>query len=118
MSDNSNYLDYIPVHSNSILYDIIDGKVTINKENRGLFNYLAQKLIKKPRVTQIHLDDMGSFIWLLIDGKKTIFDIAQLVKEKYGDAAEPLYDRLVQYFKTLSECSFITYKHSDVRQDI
>ena len=51
---------------------------------------------------------MGSFIWPLIDGKRTIYDIALLVKEKYGDKAEPLYNRLVQYMRNLEDYGFIT----------
>ena len=51
---------------------------------------------------------MGSFIWSLIDGKRTIYDIALLVKEKYGDKAEPLYNRLVQYMRNLEDYGFIT----------
>ncbi len=34
-----------------------------------MFNTIAQKVFGKPRFTKVHLDEMGTFIWPLIDGK-------------------------------------------------
>lgn len=108
MVPSKNYLDYIPLHGN-LQYETDDkGSVTLFVENKGLFNKIAQLFFKKPKISQIHLEHMGSFIWSLIDGKRTIYDIALLVKEKYGDKAEPLYNRLVQYMKNLEDYGFIT----------
>ena len=98
-----NYLDYIPVHSEKYSYSISDGgNVTIYMENKG-----AQTLFNKPKVSQIHLDEMGNFIWPLMDGKRTVYDISQLVKEEFGEKAEPLYNRLVQYVRNLESYGFI-----------
>ena len=33
---------------------------------------MAQKLLKKPKISYIHLDERGSFIWLKIDGEKMV----------------------------------------------
>ena len=102
---SANYLEYIPAHKQEIKYDISgDKKVTLLQENTGLFNWIAQKLFKKPRISQIHLDEMGNFIWPLIDGKRNLIEISELVHEEFGDKAEPLYNRLVQYIKTLYKC--------------
>lgn len=106
---SANYLEYVPAHKPEIKYEISgDKKVTLLQENIGLFNWIAQKLFKKPRVSQIHLDEMGNFIWPLIDGKRNLIEISELVREKFGDKAEPLYNRLVQYIKTLEAYGFIT----------
>ena len=103
-----NYLDYIPVHSEKYSYSISDGgNVTIYMENKGSFNKVAQTLFNKPKVSQIHLDEMGNFIWPLMDGKRTVYDISQLVKEEFGEKAEPLYNRLVQYVRNLESYGFI-----------
>ena len=51
---------------------------------------------------------MGNFIWPLIDGKRNLIEISELVHEEFGDKAEPLYNRLVQYIKTLEAYGFIT----------
>lgn len=104
-----NYLEFIPVHAKTLKYDVNDGKVTIYQENTGLFNRIAQIIWKKPKVSQIHLDEMGNFIWPHINGENSIMDIAALIKEEYGDKAEPLYNRVVQYFRTLVSCGFVEF---------
>ena len=102
-----NYLEYIPVPANGLKFETVDGKGTIFQENKGLFNFIAQKLWKKPRISQIHLDDMGNFVWPLMDGERDIMAIAALIKEEYGEKAEPLYERLAKYMKNLESYSFI-----------
>ena len=67
----------------------------------------AKKILKKPKVSQIHLDEMGNFVWPLIDGTRTVYEIAKLVKAEFGDKAEPLYDRLVQYIRNLEAYGFV-----------
>ncbi len=103
-----NYLDYVPVYNPDYTFSIDEqGNVTIFVENKGLFNRIAQLVLKKPKISQIHLDEMGNFIWPLIDGKKTIYEIARLVKEEFGEKAEPLYNRLVSYMRNLENYKFI-----------
>lgn len=105
---SGNYLDCIPCHNAELSYVTDEkGNVTLLQENRGMFNYMAQKIFRKPRISQIHLDEMGNFIWPLIDGERTIYDISVMVKEKFGDKAEPLYNRLVQYIRNLESYGFI-----------
>lgn len=106
----ANFLDYIPKYSESIEYTIDqDGNVTILVENKGIANKIAQKLMKKPKVSNIHLDEMGNFIWPLIDGNQSILDISKEVHEHFGEKAEPLYNRLATYFRNLEEYNFVTF---------
>ena len=108
---SANYLDFIPEYSDKFKWEIDEeGKVTIFVENKGFFNKIFQTLLKKPKVSQIHLDEMGNFIWPLIDGKRSIYDISVFVKEEFGDKAEPLYNRLVQYMYNLEGYEFIIIK--------
>lgn len=111
MKQKENYLDKIPVRKAEIVWNTDEkGIVTLEIENKGLFNFLAQKLLKKPRVSFIHLDEMGSFIWPLIDGEKDITKIGKEVFEHFGEKANPLYERLVKYFEILKENNFIELK--------
>ena len=55
-------------------------------------------------------DEMGNFIWPLMDGKNTVYDIAEQVKAHFGEKAEPLYNRLVQYMRNLESYGFIRFK--------
>mgnify|MGYP003506606263 CR=1 FL=1 len=103
-----NYLDFIPRHNEKYPWEIDEqGVVTIFVENKGVFNRIAQKFFNKPEVSQIHLEEMGSFIWPLIDGERSIMAIGESVKEYFGEDAEPLYPRLAQYIKDLESYDFI-----------
>lgn len=106
-----NYLDNIPVKNQKIEWETdADGKVTLLIENNGFFNKMAQRLFGKPKTSQIHLDENGSFVWLLIDGEKNIEEIGKKVSENFGEKAEPLYERLSQFFKILESYNFISLK--------
>lgn len=108
---SDNYLERIPVHSEKIRWtEDDDGKVTIEIDNTGLFNRMAQKLLKKPKITYIHLDENGSFVWPLIDGERSILDISVYVDEHFGEQAHPLYERLAKYFKILESYGFIRFR--------
>lgn len=102
-----NYLEMIPVRNPEINWTTDEkGIITLEIENKGVANRIAQKLLKKPKITYIHLDENGSFVWPLIDGKRTVTDIAQLVDEHFGEAAKPLYERLVKFFQILESYHF------------
>lgn len=108
-SDGENYLDRIPMHRENLAWSADSGKITLEIENKGVFNKIAQKLLRKPKISYVHLDDMGSFIWPLIDGKKTIADIGKAVEENFGENANPLYERLAKYFQILDSYNFICW---------
>ncbi len=77
-----NYLDLIPVRSEELhWHKDIKGRVILDVENTGWFNKIAQTVFNKPQYTKVHLDAQGTFIWPLIDGKRTVSDIAALVKK-------------------------------------
>lgn len=102
----NNYLEFVPQRKVE-RFSEEDGVITLEIENKGVFNFIAQKLFKKPKVSYIHLDEMGSFVWPLIDGERNITDIGVFVKEHFGEKAEPLYERLAQYFKVLESYGFV-----------
>ena len=105
-----NYLDLIPVKSEELhWHKDIKGRVILDVENTGLFNIIAQNLFINPQYTKVHLDAQGTFIWPLIDGKRTVEDIAALVKEEFGDAAEPLYPRIIKIFEIVASYLFIKF---------
>lgn len=103
-----NFVDYIYAKNPSLEWETdSNDNVTLLKENKGFFNLLAQKLLGKPRVSQIHMEEMGSFIWPLIDGEASVLEIGGHVSEHFGEAAEPLYERLSVYMKMLEDYKFI-----------
>lgn len=110
-TNKENYLDKKPYRSEAIEWSCDEkGIVTIAIENKGLFHLLAQKLLKKPKISYIHLDETGSFIWPLLDGEKTILELGEAVEEHFGEKAQPLYERLAKYIQILDSYHFIECK--------
>ena len=106
-----NYLERRPIRPERIKWSVDEeGSVILDIENTGFFNRVAQKLFKKPKVSHVHLDKLGSFVWPLIDGEKDIVALGVLVKERFGQEAEPLYERLAKYFQILESYSFVEWK--------
>ncbi len=106
-----NYLEKKPLRANHIKWKKEEnGEVVLEIENKGVANRLAQKLLKKPKVSYIHLDEMGSFIWPMLEGEEDIISLGERVKENFGDKAEPLYERLSRHIKILESYKFIEFK--------
>ena len=105
----TNYLDKIPAIRGGLVWVENNGFVTVKQQNTGAYNRIAQKLFGTPAVSNIDLDEFGSFVWRQIDGTRTIYEIGQRIREEFGDRAEPLYERLCTYFYTLENVKYVEY---------
>ncbi|MBR3811795.1 MAG: PqqD family protein [Agathobacter sp.] len=111
---NQNYLENIPMRNEALRWEKDEaGMVTLFVHNKGIMNKIMQKLLKKPEYTQVHLDENGSFIWPLIDGKTDILELGLKVKEHFGEKAEPLYPRIAKFIQILESYAFISLKTKD-----
>lgn len=108
-----NYLDYIPVRNPQNTWEEKDGVVTVHMVNRGFYNKVAQKFFHTPRISHIDLDSYGGFLWQRIDGKSTVGQLAEGLKDHFGEDAEPLYDRLVKYMQILRNNKLILFAGRD-----
>ncbi len=66
-------------------------------------------MMKKPNY-HINLDDVGSFVWRLCDGHRTVAEIEGLLSERFGQKVEPTRDRLETFFKQLSQTKAIVWQ--------
>ena len=64
----------------------------------------------KPSFSHIHLDEIGSFVWPLIDGQINIVTLGVMVEEQFGEKAAPLYPRLAKFFQVLDSYRFVEWK--------
>lgn len=107
---SENFLERKPVRAEELRWTTdTEGKVTLEIENKGIMNRICQKLLKKPPVSYIHLDEMGSFLWPRLDGEKTLIELGGEVKAEFGEKAEPLYERLAKYVQILESYQFIKW---------
>ena len=75
-------------------------------------NSFARKYInhrmKSPYI-KANLDELGSAVWVKIDGKNKVQDIANSLKHKFGDDVEQLHERLTRYLTQLYNAGFISF---------
>ncbi len=105
-----NYLERRPCRAKGLEWSANEaGIVTLAIENKGIMNRIAQIIFKKPKISYIHLDELGSFLWQRIDGTKTLIDLGKEVEEKFGKKAHPLYERLAKYVQILESYQFVIW---------
>lgn len=99
------YLKLIPKRVEEIELRKIDNKYYLLIPMSSRLDFLARKLHGEYR--RLELDEVGAFVWGLCDGTRTIEQIGKKVKEKFGEEAEPLYERLVTFILELYKRNLI-----------
>jgi len=64
---------------------------------------------KKPYFI-IKLDELGSAVWLEIDGKKNVSLICRNLTEKLGEKIEPVEERVGKFMSLLYNQRYISFK--------
>lgn len=77
-------------------------------ERTSKVDRLVQKFFNTPKFNKVNLDEFGSFVWGKCDGYNTVYDIAQEIDNHFGEKANPVLERLVQYIKILISNKFVT----------
>lgn len=105
-----NYLDYIPVKNPDIESHINEeGKAVLLIEWNGFYHRIAQRFFHRPRVSDITLDETGTFVWTAIDGVK---DVHQLSKEMeaHFPKMEKSLSRLIKFLEIMHDNHMIRWK--------
>lgn len=105
----ANYLDLTPICSKKHLIGD-DEKVTVlipKFTNKFVVEKIVPKL-KHPDM-KLNLDEIGSAVWLLMDGKKKVKEIALELSQKFGDNIQPVDERLTKFLTQLYEQRLITF---------
>ena len=103
-----NLLELTPVRDKEFTQD--NGRVTIHFPK--FKNKFMQSLIprNKPRDINIHFDEPGSEVWLVIDGKKKVLTIIRELDEKIGEKIQPAQERITKFITQLYHNRFIYFK--------
>ncbi len=105
-----NFLDYVPVRRPDLEWTETDGLVTLSVVHKGLFDRMAQRFLKKPKVSRIDLEKVGSAVWLNMDGRRTVGQLADMLSTAFGEAVDPVYERTAQYVRMLHHGGYIRYR--------
>jgi hypothetical protein len=101
-----NLLELVPVHN--IQWEKIEGLIVLLKpkfKHPILIKYLLPRM-KSPHF-KIKLDEIGSYFWENCDGNRTVGELAEIQKKKFGEKIEPLYDRISLFLQNLEKHGFI-----------
>lgn len=104
--ESLNFLDCVPCRLAESTAE--EGRVSVRLIHRGFFSWVAAKFFHRPKESIITLDDLGSYVWGQMDGKRDIHALGLKVSRRFGEKAEPLYERLVQFCRILHQNGMIT----------
>ena len=108
--NNTDVLNLVFKKSENIEYEVSsDGIVTIlEKQDHKVQNFFRKLKFKIPMYKKIELDKYSSFVFLQIDGKKTVEDIGSSLENTYGEDSHPLYERLLVFLNHIEvNCKYI-----------
>lgn len=106
-----NILELVPVKSEKVIEEINEHNlVDLIIPRDGFLDRMVRKIAKTPDKKVVSLDDLGSGVWNAIDNKRKLGEVALIIKEEFGEDANPLYERLVKFIRLLKNNDFIDLK--------
>lgn len=105
-----NLLDIVFRISDAFSYEVDeDGIVTVEeKQDHKIQRFLRKLKIDIPEQKWVTLDEIGSFVFRQIDGRKTVREIGEALETQYGESVQPLYERLSLYLSQVEkQCHYI-----------
>lgn len=110
MKTNEDVLNIIYKKNEDILFELDDKNiVTILNEQEHKIQKIFRKIgFKIPKYQKIEMDKISSYIFLLIDGKKTVKEIGRIADEHFGEKIYPLFERLLLFLNHIDvNCHYI-----------
>ena len=87
----------------------------VPRMGRGRLGRGLSRLLRS-RPYQVHLDDVGSFVWRRCDGSATVAEIAGAMHDAFGEKIEPVEDRLVSFLQQLLRGHFLAVAPGEERR--
>ncbi|KLU61294.1 coenzyme PQQ synthesis protein D (PqqD) [Peptococcaceae bacterium CEB3] len=103
-----NYLLYIPVKKHRH-WELRNDVVFLVFEHDKPAERFVHWLVKKPTVSDLELDRVGSKVWQNIDGQNTVYQIGQNIGREFGQAFDPDFQRLMRFLNYLNKKGWISF---------
>ena len=72
----------------------------IPRARNPVLKFFVSILNSKPHF-RLKLDEVGSFVWQQMDGRRTIKEICKALEAHFQDRVAPAEDRTIEFFKRL-----------------
>jgi hypothetical protein len=106
---STNFPDLVPVRTQKYRVEE-DGLVTIvipKFANEKFARWFIPA--RKPTDITIKLEKFGSAAWLLMDGKRNMQEISDLLAERFGDEIQPVNERMSKYLSLLYNQKHVSF---------
>lgn len=107
-----NFLLYIPKKKH-LTWEIEKKQVKLIFYHDRAIEKFMRWLVKKSRVSDILLDEIGSSTWNLIDGVNSVYDISEKLFEMYGERCNPNNQSLIMFLRHLNRKGWISFDKGD-----
>ena len=104
-----NLLELVPVRNAP--WTERDGRVVIRRprpDGHGL-RRLGRAASRWLGPARLRLDSLGSFTWTRLDGTATVGEVCDLVRDQFGDTAEPVEARVGEFVRLLHGERLVSY---------
>jgi hypothetical protein len=103
-NNNQEVLNIIFKISDNLEYEVDRDNIVsiLKKQDHKIQRFFRKLKFRIPEYEKISLDEYGSYVFLQIDGNKTVKDIGENLEAKYGDKVHPLYERLLLFLNHIN----------------
>jgi hypothetical protein len=106
----TNLLDVIPERTREFR-DEENGTVTvfIPRFGDGRVGSVLERLFRSAPVA-LHLDEMGTAVWRLCDGRRSVYEIGGSLQTQFGERIDPVYERLGAFLHQMKRAGIIEWR--------
>lgn len=113
-----NYEDLVPVINDEYKWELTDDEnVVVYVINKGLFHVCTRKFFNGPKISEVELDEYGSYVWKKIDGNRSISDISREIIRDFGEEANLAIQRLMMFMQMLRAHHMIRLRNDHIRRE-
>ena len=110
--EGSNLLELAPFRTAGWSEDADQVILEIPAPGRPWWAPFAWLSSKKPG-RRVRLDEVGSLAWTLLDGRRTVGEVAAVLRQRFGDRVEPAEERLGTLVRSLHQGGLVGYAGYD-----
>ncbi len=110
---SENLLELIP--QRVAAWQEVEDRVVVERPRpsaRGLRG-LGERLSYNLSMRKIRLDERGSFLWRLVDGEHSVAEVAEAMRQRFGEEVEPAEERAGQLIRMLRRERLLAYSGWD-----
>ncbi len=101
-------------------WEEIDGQAVLLRPRPSAsgLERLLETVSYRLSVRRIRLDEPGSFAWLRLDGRRTVAEVAALMRAELGAGVEPAEERLGTLVRQLHGQGLVAYPGFDAMETL